>query len=250
MKDHPPRGSSASALSRTLSLCLVCAILALAPVASALPIIDWDILGSDGQTATVLSAVPNVSGTDLTYANVTPWGGGYCCFTAAAGWEASSAAPDLSKYYEFSITAAVGHSTVYEDITLSLFRGIQAPDHGADLWQLRSSHDGYAGSLAVFDISGSAADEQTLFSAVDISAVGTQSGTVTFRLYGYDYTSAADYSGFGNQPGPGGTPTEPLSGTGSNLIVGGTVVPEPATLAQVGLGLAMLAFAGCRRSSR
>lgn len=245
MKDHPPRGSSASAISRILSLCLVGAILALAPVASALPIIDWDILGSDGQTATVLSSVANVSGTDLTPTNVTPWGGGYCCFTAAAGWETSSAAPDLTKYYEFSITAAVGHSIVYEDITLSLFRGIQGTDHGADLWQLRSSHDGYAASLAVFDISGSAADEQTLFSAVDISAVGTQPGTVTFRLYGYDYTSAADYSGFGNHPGP-----TPLTGTGSNLIVGGTVVPEPETLAQVGLGLAILAFAGGRRSSR
>jgi hypothetical protein len=32
--------------------------------------------------------------------------------------------------------------------------------------------------------------------------------------------------------------------------VGGMVVPEPETLAQLGLGLAILAFAGCRRSSR
>jgi hypothetical protein len=85
---------------------------------------------------------------------------------------------------------------------------------------------------------------------VDISAVGTQSGTVTFRLYGYDYTSPLDYSGLGNQPGPGGTPTEPLMGTGSDLIVGGQLVPEPATLAPLGLGLAMLGFAGQRRARR
>ena len=34
-----------------------------------------------------------------------------------------------------SITAAVGHSIAYEDITLSLFRGIQGTDHGAELWE-------------------------------------------------------------------------------------------------------------------
>lgn len=235
------RGCSARAVSRAASLGVVCAILLLAPVASAAPIIDWDILGSDGQTATVLSAVPDVSGTDITPVNVTPWPGGFCCFTAAADW-GTGAAPDLTRYYEFSITAAVGHLIVYEDITLSLFRGIQGALHGAELWQLRASHDGYAGALAVFDISASGADEQILFSNVDISAVGTQPGTVTFRLYGYDYTAPADYSGFGNHPGP-----TPLSGTGTNLTTGGQVVPEPLTLAQLGLGLAMLAFAGRRR---
>ena len=250
MQDHTLKGSLASAISQTLSLCLMGAILALAPVASALPIIEWDIAGSDGQSASVLSSVADVSGTDLTPVNVTPWSGGYCCFTAAADWGTSSAAPDLSRYYEFSVTAGAGHSIVYEDITLSLFRGIQAPDHGAQLWQLRSSHDGYASQVASFDITSSGADEQTLFSVVDISAVGTQPGTVTFRLYGYDYTSPIDFSGLGNQPGPGGTRSEPLTGTGSNLIVGGVVVPEPETLAQIGLGLAMLALAGGRRFSR
>jgi len=238
------RGCSAPAVSRAASLWVACAILLLAPLASAASIIDWDILGSDGQTATVLSAVLDVSGTDITPVNVTPWPGGYCCFTAAADW-GPGAAPDLTKYYEFSITAAVGHMIVYEDITLSLFRGIQGANHGAQLWQLRASHDAYGSILYVFDISGSGADEQTLFSNVDISAVGTQPGTVTFRLYGYDYTSAADYSGFGNQPG-----STPLSGTGANLTTGGQVVPEPLTLAQLGLGLAMLAFAGRRRFDR
>jgi hypothetical protein len=220
----------------------VCAILLLARLASAAPIIDWDILGSDGQTASVLSASPDVSGTDITPVNVTPWPGGLCCFTAAADW-GPGVTPDPTKYYEFSITASVGHMIVYEDITLSLFRGIQGALHGAELWQLRASHDVYGSALAVFDISASGIDEQILFSNVDISAVGTQPGTVTFRLYGYDYTSADDYSGFGNHPGPA-----PLSGTGTNLTMGGQVVPEPLTLAQLGLGLAMLAFAGRRRS--
>jgi hypothetical protein len=235
----------ARAASRTALLFVVGAALLLSRVVSAAPIIEWDIFAATGQTASASGAVPEVSGTDLTPVNVTPWPGGYCCFVAAADWETSAAGPDLSKYYEFSISAAAGYSIVYEDITLSLFRGIQGTDHGAQLWQLRASHDGYAGVLAVFDISGSSADVQTPFSVVGISAVGTQPGTVTFRLYGYDYTSPTDYSGLGNQPG-----STPLSGTGSNLIMGGQLVPEPMTLMQVSLGLAMLALAGRRRSSR
>lgn len=236
------RGCAARAASRVASVWVACAILLPAWLASAAPIIGWDILGSDGQTASVLSAVSDVSGTDLTPVNVTPWPGGFCCFTAAADW-GTGAAPDLAKYYEFSITAAAGHLIVYEDISLSLFRGIQAPDHGAQLWQLRASHDGYGSALAAFDISASGADEQIPFNNVDISAVGTQPGTVTFRLYGYDYTSPIDYSGLGNHPGP-----TPLSGTGTSLTMGGQVVPEPLSLAQLGLGLSMLAAAGRRRS--
>ena len=236
------RDCTAPAIPRTASLWAVCAILLLAPLASAAPIINWDILGSDGNTASAVGLLPEVSGADLTPVNVTPWPGGYCCFTAASGWGTSAAAPDLTRYYEFSITADPGYWIVYEDITLSLFRGVQAGNHGAELWQLRASHDGYASSLAAFDISASAADEQTLFSNVDISALGTRPGTITFRLYGYDYTAATDYSGLGNHPGP-----TPLTGTGSDLVVGGQLVPEPVTLAQLGLGLAMLAFAGRRR---
>jgi len=244
MKRMTLTGDTARAACRTASLFVVGAALLITRVASAAPIIEWDIFAATGQTASASSLVPEASGTDLTPVNVTPWPGGYCCFVAAADWETSAAGPDLTKYYEFSITSAVGYSIVYEDITLSLFRGIQGGNHGAQLWQLRASHDGYAGVLAFFDISGSGADEQTPFSVVDISAVGIQPGTVTFRLYGYDYTSPADYSGLGNHPGP-----TPLSGTGSNLVMGGQIVPEPMTLAQVSLGLTMLAIAGRRRST-
>jgi len=221
MKGIPLGSCSGLALCWAALLRVVCVLLLLAPAASALPIIDWDVLGSDGQTAAVLSTVQDVSGTALTPVNVTPWPGGFCCFTAAADWGTGAAAPDLTRYYEFSVTAAAGYEIVYEDITLSLFRGLQGTDHGAELWQLRASHDSYASAVASFDISWSGADEQILFSNVDISAVGTQLGTVTFRLYGYDYTSASDYSGLGNHPN-----TWPLSGTGANLTVGGAGGPR------------------------
>jgi hypothetical protein len=240
------RGKGLEKLRRFFVTALALAVLA-APAAQAATIAEWNIAGSNGVTAAVLSTALGVSATNLTPTGVTGWPGGYCCFTAAAGWGASTTNPNLGRYYQFSITADPGHQITYEAITLSLFRGLGSGGrHGANRWQLRSSADGFGSSLALFDITSSAADQQILFSNVDISAVGTQAGTVTFRLYGYDYNYAADYSGLGGYNGvPGGVP---ITGTGSNVVVSGVVLPEPFTLAQVGLGLAMLGFAGRRRS--
>jgi hypothetical protein len=208
---------------------------AVARPASAVPITTWDIAGSNGQTAAVLASEPLTSATGLLAFNVTPWPGGFCCFTAASGW---TLAFDPSRYYEFSVTADPGHSIAYESITLSLFRGIQGAQHGAESWELRSSADTFGSALASFDISSSAADEQVLFSGVDISALGTLPGTLIFRLYGFDYTSPTDYSGLGNHPGP------ILTGTGSNLVIEGLVTPEPGTAVLVAVGLVAL---GLRR---
>lgn len=226
---------------RLLLATLSFAVLAIAPLAAtAVPIVTWDIAGSNGQTASVLSAAPLTAASSLTAVNVTPWPGGYCCFTAAAGW---TLALDPTRYFEFSVTADPGHSIAYESITLSLFRGISGSTHGAESWVLRSSVDAFTGDVAAFSLAGTPSDSQTLFSDVDISSIGTQVGTVVFRLYGFDYTAPGDYSGFGNQPG-----TTPLSGTGSNLIIQGMVIPEPGTALLVGGGLAALALT--RRSRR
>jgi hypothetical protein len=73
--------------------------------------------------------------------------------------------------------------------------------------------------------------------------LGSRQGTVTFRLFGYDYTSPADYSGLGNDSG------WLISGTGSDVIVEGTVgtvvpAPEPSTAAMAMIGLFWLAVIG------
>jgi len=216
-------------ISVALGIC-VC----FAGAVQATTIAEWDVAGSDGQTALVLTSAPDTSATDLVPVGVTGWPGGFCCFTAASGW-GSGVIPDLAKYYEFSTTADPGHAILYQDITLSLFRGIQGANHGAELWELRSSVDGFAAPVLSFDLSASAADEQVLFANQDISSLGSQFGTVTFRLYGFDYTAATDYSGLGAHPGP-----TPLSGTGSNLSIEGVILPEPGTGLLVALGLAVL----------
>ena len=93
------------------------------------------------------------------------------------------------------------------------------------------------GVLQTFDISSTPADEQMIFGGVDISAIGSVAGTVTFRLFGFDYTAAGDFSGFGNDSG------WLIGGTGINPVVDGNVffpIPEPSTAFLTALGLLVL----------
>jgi hypothetical protein len=202
-------------------------LVALCPAAArAVPIVTWDLANATGQQAAVLSTDPNVTGSVLDEVGVTEWPlTGQDGFVAAQGWAASPTTYDPTRYYEFSVTAAAGFQITFETFDIALFRGINGGGHGAEKWDLHASTDGFASvdlDLGTFDISASGVDEQTQFLGHDVSALGTQTGTVTFRLYGYDYTSSGDYSGLGNDDG-----TWAISGTGVDPSVGGTVSPVP-----------------------
>ena len=208
--------------------------------AAAVAIAEWDLANATGQSAAVLSLDANLSATPITpSAGVTAWGStAQDGFVAASGWATST--PDPARYYEWSITAAAGFVVDYTSITLALFRGVSGGLHGADLWDLHASTDAFASSnliLQTFDISSSGVDEQILFAGADISAIGTVGNTVTFRLYGYDYTATSDFSGLGNDSGWA------ITGTGANPFIDGAVsaaVPEPGTGMLVWLGMALL----------
>jgi hypothetical protein len=228
--------------TRTLVRWLLAAALAVglgsASRVAAAPIAVWNIGAATGAGATVSFAATDVTATALIAVGVTPWTFGQDGFVAAAGW-APGLAADPAKYFEWSVTAGAGVSIAFDSIDLALLRGIQGAAHGAQLWDLRVSTDGFATSALVqtLDISGSAADTQVVFS-VDLAPLGAQTGTVTFRLFGYDYTSPADFSGLGNDSG------WLIYGSGVDLGIEGTVVslvPEPGTAALLGAGLLLLA---------
>lgn len=222
--------------------------LLLASAGRAAVITEWDVASATGQDVAVLTSAANTSASSIGSVGVAAWpftteSG----FSATSGW-AAGLIRDPGRYYQFSVSADPGFAITFQTVSLALFRGIQSPDHGAQRWDLYASPDVFASELllASFDISGSSADTQTQFLNTDISALGIRQGTITFRLFGYDYTSSADYSGLGNDSG------WLISGTGSNVILNGTVdvvvpSPEPGTAAMALLGLFWLAVAGRSR---
>ncbi|NNL66368.1 MAG: hypothetical protein HKP30_09010 [Myxococcales bacterium] len=220
---------------------------AFAGSATAAPIVTWDVANATGQDAAVLSTALNVSATSIDEVGVSEWTStAQDGFVAASGWTADATGPDAGQYYEWSITADAGYGVTYDSFDVSLFRGIWGGGHGADLWELHASIDAFATfdlDLGTFDISASAADEQTTFLGHDISALGMRGGTVTFRLYGYNQTQAGDYAGLGNDDG-----AWLISGTGVNPVVHGTAsVPEPRAALLAAMGSLGLLVGGRRR---
>ena len=224
-------------MARWIPIVLALTLLVAMP-AGAVTITQWDLANATGQSANLSLTAGNTTASSITAsAGITAWASTtQDGFIAASGW-APGSSPDPTRYYEWTITADPGFSIAYDSISLALFRGIQAGNHGAQLWDLRASTDVFASSdlfLHTFDITAAAADTQTLFTNADISVLGTQAGTVTFRLLGYDYTSAADFSGLGNDSG------WLIYGTGIDpRIEGSVLVPEPSTGWLLGLGLAL-----------
>jgi len=203
-------------------------------------ILEYDIAGANGQTAQVAASAANLAASTLTATGVNTRNpnAGYTGMVAAANWPTSSS-PDPGKYFEFSLTADPGYSVTYGSITLALFRDYQnANRYGPQSWQMHASTDGFSLSdvlLFSLDISSSTPDEQVVIGDQDISALGTQSGTVSFRLYGYNRKGSSVYAGLANE---GGTH---LTGTGANLILKGLVnppgtLPEPITILILAMG--------------
>lgn len=114
---------------------------------------------------------------------------------------------DLTKYFQFSLTAASGYT-----LDLSSFNfGIGRSATGPRSWEWRSSFDGYSNALSNYTTLASGVTNTTgVLSTGDVS-VSTQTNnvlslssltglsSVTFRLYGYNSEGAA---GTGGLQGP------------------------------------------------
>ncbi|MEO8426005.1 MAG: hypothetical protein ABI651_02725 [Verrucomicrobiota bacterium] len=158
-----------------------------------------------------------------------------------------------SIFYQFTVTPNTGFQITYNTLTFAVF----ANGIGANKWQLWGSTDGFLnnpGGANTFSLMPervlTTAGEQDVFSP-SLAALGTQSGAVTFRLYGYsDSSGGVNSAGLAN--GAIG-----LTGSGSNVLLNGTVqngtvngaVPEPSACAAV-VGVAALGFAALNRRAR
>jgi hypothetical protein len=197
-------------------------------IASASPVVlaQYDIGGSLSDssfpypadlTAGSVSAGDLTVGPDLfTYSNSNP---GYF---SASEWPASFDKSDA--YISFSLTPDAGKQIEYSSLN---FVWAQGSPVAPPQFVVRSSADDYTADLftATYDPSGPA----THTVDVDLSGLAPQSGTVTFRLYGYG-TVGQDSGGLAGLQGS--------DQNGGPLIVSGTVspAPEPATLGLLGVG--------------
>lgn len=191
---------------------------------------------------------PNLAATGVsshvTASDLTLVGMGRVSFTqtfSGSGWPLGST--DAGKYFQFSVTPESGYAVTYSTLTYSLFRN-QLVTTDIKTWELRASLDGFASSdilLANNSLTGVPTLEMKLFSN-NISALGTQTGQVTFRLYGQDDgTAGGGLAGLANRTD--------FDGTGSEVLLGGSVSAVPE-VEQIGMIAAagLLAFGVFRRN--
>ncbi len=183
-------------------------------------IITWELSGLTGVTAGPVNSTTSVSGIGTGQLSrgagltATSLGGGF----NSSGWFSSATPTTLGNaisnndYYQFTVPVTDATATI---TAVSFY--IQASNTGPNTATLRSSVDDYATDLGTFSVTTSNALQTVTFA----TAFSNQTGTVTFRLYGYG--SAA-----GSSPATGGTLRIGTSSptNANDISVAGTVTPS------------------------
>ena len=158
-----------------------------------------------------------------------------------------SGALDANDYIQFAVT---GNAVTYQTIGFNIYNNFD----GQGSWEVRSSVDGFAIALASGTFTGITFAGLPL--SANVSAIGQQTGTVTFRLYTYNNFGTTNPLQRGIRGTGGAAP-----GTGLSVI--GTVASAPPValtqpvptlgafpLAVLAAMVAALAFAMRRRLQR
>ncbi|HEY4155337.1 MAG TPA: hypothetical protein VGM24_07910, partial [Puia sp.] len=103
------------------------------------------------------------------------------------GWPAGALDPNA--YLEFSVSPTSSYSLTIASMVMSIRRSTTGTSgSGPNSWALRSSLDGYAADISHGTLSTSVLAIPVTFDA----SYANLSGTVTFRLYGYNATVSAN----------------------------------------------------------
>lgn len=223
----------------TMAAALVAASVAHADVLAA-----WDMSGNDGKSSTqaVTTVSSGMSAGDLTLGPGLPGGGvGWPDVVASyADWQISSSLEYAlgagNDYFTFTVAPAAGKTASYSDVFTRFVVNAGSADASIN-FALFSDKTGFTTNdmLGSINVTTLQADEGYVPSVhekdFDVSGVAALQnvGTATeFRVYVWK-----DYGG--NRLGIGKT----WSGaTGDDVVVNGSVIPEPGTLGLFGLAAA------------
>ena len=213
-------------------------------------IATYNIAANTGGNDVTPTFASGVTATTLT--TTASAGTGFAGTYAKTLWGAGTSL-DPTKYMTWSVTPTPGNQIDFAgaNATFSLTYNGDSPGgpHGADTWALHASTDNFATSDIPLanNLPLGATFLAQIPESVPLGALATQIGTVTFRLYGYNDTKQVllqDSAGLANAGAP-------FTGTGSNLLISGTVsaVPEPSSYAAV-FGALAFGFAFITRRLR
>jgi hypothetical protein len=243
----------------------ICFVASGANAAMNMALAEWDIESASNvanlksSESTLVTASP-ITTNGVTALNVASYGGSFC----ATGWSTVSDVPDLSKYYQFSLTASGSQDLSLTGITMALEYAEYGGGTGAQYWELYaySDADGISSAFLVstYDLTDYAINHQVRIDGNDDGIVngvddldgsdplidGTFEHSITivagetysFLLIGY-YTdsSSDDYSGLVNMEALDYGGGDVITGVGSNVILYGelatTAIPEAESAALI-----------------
>ena len=134
--------------------------------------------------------------------------------------QVTPAVATTTNYFTFTVTAASGFTLNLTDLALKT--ALVDPSNPSGTTFVRSSVDGYASDLGSYTQTGTSGSTFTDRS-IDLSGAAYQNlSTITFRIYHYDNTDSTSSTGLVHRI--------------DDVVLNGSAVPEPASIALLGLG--------------
>ncbi len=231
---------------RIVTLAAVAMVVAIASAAHGAVLAEWDITQWSGDhwnpNVTVTGEDTNVDASGISLvglSNANSAGGNKASAIGGRSWNSATFSKS-DEYLSFTITPTGGAVLDIDTIHLSEAMNNNnlindgGPNEGPAEFRLRSSLDNFDTNILTGVITGGfqdingASTYHALSLGSDFDAIDS---TVEFRLYGTGFASFRGQWFIGN----------PADGPFDNFTVEGSVIPEPATMALVGLGLLTIA---------